>query len=175
MEHWPHLNPSFFVDTFSVNINRPRDDRAWEYYVGSEAKVKYQIVCSLVSPRIISLDGPYKGPAQDGSIASVTLGPKIRPGEKGYGDKQYRNCGFILCPVSGLRFQLSNSEKYFNYTIYSNRQDIERLIRRVKSFGCMKVRWPYSLELHQLAVVAIGKLVNLSLSFEPLDSDHDPD
>jgi hypothetical protein len=143
----------------------------WEFHIKTKSFVKYQIVCSLGRPQVIAVHGPFKGPAQDGTIATETLTDLLIPGEKGLADKQYRNVDFALVPVSGHRFQLDDVDNAWNADVYSVLQTIELIIKtskRTHNFGCIK-NWAYSLELQQKCVFAMCKLATLALIDQPLD------
>jgi len=142
---------------------------AWEFHVGTESYIKYQIVISIGVPRIISLDGPYKGPAQDGSIMVETLAPRMGENETALADKQYRFVEHAITPLSGHRYELTEAENSFNADVYSIRQSVERVNSRLENFSLLKFHsWPYSVQFHALCMQAIGKLVNLSFIIKPL-------
>jgi hypothetical protein len=84
-------------------------------------------------------------------------------------DKIYKgNRTKFICPLSGEKWELPKEDQARNYMIYSARQSVERLIRRVKNWGFFHVPWKYSMELHGQCAKVIAKLTNLFLIFNPL-------
>ncbi len=104
-------------------------NNSWQYIIGrNEYGVKYQIVCSIGCPQIVSLSGPYKGAANDPTIAEVS-GIKDLLSEESeclLADKmiQHDHISFIT-PLSGHQYSLSSSENAYNYLINSARSAVE--------------------------------------------------
>lgn len=141
----------------------------WEYYIGTTCYLKYQVVCSLGTQRVINLAGPYKGPASDTAVFHHSgVSDAMFSREKAMADKLYRFETQCITPVIGKRFNLADALNTYNYTVYSARQAVERLIKRIKNFGCIKSKWPYSIELHRRSVVCAAKLSNYYIVFKPL-------
>ena len=167
--NWPYSVPSGIIDTFSTKVEQPKEE-SWEYLQGKNSfGFKYEIVCSIGVPRIIWLSGPWKGAASDVTIAELSGVKEELKDEALLADKIYRGdkISFIV-PHSGHRYSLSEEKRAYNYLVYSARQSIERVIRRMKVFGIFHIVWKYSASFHALCTKVIGKLVNLFLIFEPL-------
>ena len=143
-------------------------NNSWQYIVGrNEYGVKYQIVCSIGCPRIVSLSGPYKGAANDATIAEASGIKDLLSQESEclLADKMYRHDHIsFITPLSGHRYSLSSSENAYNYLIYSARSAVERIICRLSVFGIFDVPWRFSILLHGLCVRVACKLVNLHLA-----------
>ncbi len=151
-------------------IWQPRNN-AWEYLTGrNEFGLKYEIVCSIGSPKIISIKGPFKGAANDATIADISgIKDLLGPHECLLADKMYRHDHLsFITPLQGHRYTLPNDENAFNYLVYSARSAVERIISRLAVFGIFDVPWRYSILLHGKCVKVICKLVNFFLIFEPL-------
>jgi hypothetical protein len=168
-EQWEYLQPSSIVDTTNTPIDQPELEQ-WQFWVHYERCycVKYEILCSFGVPRIIGLTGPWKGAASDKGITLQTYAPVLKQGEKLMGDKSYRGDDVFMVPYSGHRYNLESYQLAWNADVYSARQRVERLIKRLKQWKCTETRWRLSLEFHSQCVRAAGKLTNLSLIFEPL-------
>jgi DDE superfamily endonuclease len=121
-------------------------------------------------PRIIWLSGPWKGVGADSTISCLSgIKEILDEGEMLLADKGYRGHDLeFITPVTGHRRFLSNQSNAYNYIVYSGRQSIERVIKRMRIFTVLHMRWRYSLELHRLVMKVIGKLVNLCFLFHPL-------
>ena len=120
------------------------------------------------------MSGAWKGLASDPSIATCSGVKDWIQGTQVLADKAYRGDQetFItpVLPPHGQKSErtLSPEERAYNYLVYSARQTIERIIRRMKVFGVLTVPWRYSFHFHELCTKVIGKLVNLFLMYEPL-------
>jgi hypothetical protein len=119
---------------------------------------------------MISICGPFKGCCADITIAKETLVPQMLFGERGMGDKVYNDEMFFLFPHRGEDQDLTREQKTFNFKVYSIRQAVERVIRRLKNFGCLKQKWRMSPSAHKVMTMVCAKLTNIQLAFEPLDS-----
>jgi DDE superfamily endonuclease len=156
--------------TVSSKIEAPSLN-SWEYF--SKEKngffLKYEIGCSLGVPRICWFNGPHK-PVVDSTIAkSSHLLSFLLPTERLLADKIYKgDRGNFICPLTGKKWTLPKEDQTRNYMIYSARQSVERLIKRVKQFGFFHVVWKYSHVLHAQCAKIIAKLTNLFLIFKPL-------
>ena len=132
--------------------------------------MKYELICAIGVPRLISCKGPFVGLASNASIPvqSGTL-RNFSNREALLADKIYRgNRLLFLSPLPGNYFSLSWEEKAYNYLIYRARQAIERMISRLTVFGVLCVVWKLSFTFHSLVVNACVKIVNFFLLFEPL-------
>jgi DDE superfamily endonuclease len=124
-------------------------------------------------PRIIWISGPWKGCGADSTIASMSgIKEMLNEGEeclladKGYSGEE--NELWFVSPVKGHRSWLPDNANAYNYIVYSARQSIERVIRRMRLWTILHMKWRFSLDLHALVVKGIGKLTNLCFLFEPL-------
>jgi hypothetical protein len=167
---WDFLSPSCVVDSTFVRIKRPYM-RRWEYYSREKHDfgMVYQIVGSLGKPfRILSFEGPFKASAADVSIFRTTILPKMKEEEKILGDKGYRQEKKCWCPPTGNINKLSTEEKKSRRKVTMIRQIVERLIGRLKCWGCFKKRWNSSWKLHNLCSFVAAKLTQLELYTYPL-------
>ena len=170
-ESWDFRAPSCIIDTFKCPVEQPRE-RSWEYHqkgTSSSFVVKYEVVCSIGEPRVIWLDGPFRGNAHDGTIAGKSGVKEFLKNELVGADKIYKGdkVNFIV-PIKGHRFELFDEERAYNYIIYRFRQTVEQLIERLKNWGFLHLKWKQSMALHEKAMKSIGKLTNLALLFIPL-------
>jgi DDE superfamily endonuclease len=158
------------VDCFKVPIEQPENE-PWKYIIGtSKWGIKYEIALSLGFRHVCWLSGPYYGAASDATIL-VASGFKdsLDSNESVMADKIYKgDRRAFLCPLTGTRFSLDDEGKNYNFLVYSGRQAVERLIKRLKNFHVLKDIWRPEIWLHTKCVTAVGKLVNLFLIFEPL-------
>jgi hypothetical protein len=145
--------------------------RTWEYYKKDKKDhgLVYQIVCSLGKPfRILSFLGPFKGSAADVSILRATIIPKLLTGERILCDKGYYQEEKCWCPPVGEMNGMSQQQKLERRNITNLRQLIERVIGRMKSWGCLTKRWTQSWKLHGLCAHVVAKLTQLELYDNPL-------
>ena len=167
---WPYTVPSAIIDTFTVDVTQPLQ-QSWQYlYERNRYGIKYEIICAIGVPKIIWLSGPYRGTASDPTIAKKS-GIKRHPhqNEAILADKLYRGDYFsFITAVSGHHYSLSHEERAYNFLIYSTRNSIERVIQHATCFGVLKNVWKYSFYLHKKCTLAVCKLVNFHLLFEPL-------
>ena len=128
--NWSHSVPVGIVDVKVCPIWQPRNN-AWEYLTGrNEFGLKYEIVCSIGYPKIISIKSPFKGAANDAMIADVSgIKDMLGPHECLLADKMYQHdhISFIK-PLQGHRYTLPSDENAFNYLVYSARSTVKRII-----------------------------------------------
>lgn len=159
------------LDTFTAPIQQPHD-YSWEYLVGTHKwGVKYEIGVSIGVPQIIWFSGPWKGAAADPTIAKQSgIYDKVPQNEGILADKSYRGDRIrFIVPVPGKRRSHSPVEKRINYLIYSARQTVERMIKRMRNFTFLLNRFRMtSFAFHELATIVIAKLVNFILKYNPL-------
>jgi hypothetical protein len=159
------------IDTFTALIQQPQTC-SWEYLVGTHRwGVKYEIGVSIGVPKIIWLSGPWKGAAADSTIAKQSgIYTKLPSNEAILADKSYRGDRIrFLVPLPGRRQSHSPAEKRMNYLIYSTRQTVERMIKRMRNFGFLLNRYRMiNYSLHELATTVIAQLVNFCLKYNPL-------
>ena len=161
--------PSGIIDTFKVRIYQPVEQSTHYYMSKGEWGIKFEIVCSIGVPKIIWLSGPWKGSGHDASIAEVSGIKDLLSGSALLADKIYRGDSIaFICPHPGHTSSLTKEGQAYNYLVYSARQTIERMIKRMRIFGVLVVRWRYSLPFLGLCGKVVGKLVNLFLIYEPL-------
>jgi ADP-ribose pyrophosphatase YjhB (NUDIX family) len=102
----------------------------------------YQVCCSLGKPfRFLSFDGPYKGAAADVSIFRSTILPKLRDRERVMCDRGYHQEARCWCPPTGNVNEMSVEEKKRRREVTRIRNLNERIIGRLKFWGCMRKRW----------------------------------
>jgi len=168
---WRHKIPSCLVDTMFVKISRPTY-HSWEYFNKHKCShgFLYQVVCCLGKPfHIISFNGPFKGTISDISIFRNTISPMMLKGEKSIADKGYyyekERC---WTPPLGKIQRLTQEEKLERRKVTRIRQLIERIIGRIRTWGCMNKDWNYGPEYHELCATVAAKLTNLELYAFPL-------
>jgi hypothetical protein len=168
---WSYTVPSCIIDTFKCKIEQPENE-SWQYTTSANHfTVKYEIGISFGLRHICWISGPWKGAASDPTIAIASgLKAQLGPNECAMTDKIYRGDRMsFLCPISGHCYVLSDDQKAFNFLLYSARQNVERVIQRVRVFSVWEGVWKKELWLQQLCVVVSCQLVNFVLLFEPLD------
>ena len=135
----------------------------------NEFGVKFEIICSIGTPRIIWLSGPYKGAANDATISQMSGVKNLLVGESLLADKSYKGDRIsFITPLFGHRFTLDSGQNAYNYLIYSARQSIERVISRLSVFQIFNSTWHHSFLLLKKCVEICCKLINLFFIFEPL-------
>jgi len=157
------------VDTTFVEIQTPHLS-PWEYYNQHHNAhgFLYQVVCSLGKPfRFLSFDGPYKGSA-DVSIVRSTIIPKLREGERIMCDRGYHQEPLCWCPPTGPIANLSVDELRRRREVTRIRHLNERLIGRLKFWGCLAKKWNYSWSLQRLCARVAAKLTQLEVHANPL-------
>lgn len=162
--------PSGIIDTFTVEVLQPVE-QSWQYlFERHRYGIKYEIVCSIGSPQIVWLSGPWRGTASDPTIANKSgIKAHLHENEALLSDKIYRgDKRSFLTAVPGHTYVLESEEKAYNYLIYSARNSVERLIRRVTSSGIFQHVWRYSFRLHRRCMNAVAMLINFTLVYEPL-------
>jgi len=168
--NWRYLSPSCLVDTTFVHITQPYLS-PWEYYSQNKKDfgLDYQVVCSLGKPFcLLSFEGPFKGSAADVSIFRDTLKPLLREGERVMCDRGYYQDERCWCPPLGDIDQLTIAEKIRRRAVTSIRHLVERIIGRLKFWGCMKKRWQYGFQFHSLCAQVAAKLTQLEVHAYPL-------
>ena len=129
----------------------------------------YQVVCSLGKPfRILDFDGPFKGSAADVSVFRSTLKNKLQEREKVMCDKGYLQEERCWCPPSGNMQTMTEEEKIKRRKVTRIRQVNERLIGRLKFWGCFQRRWNHNWRLQHLCAQVAAKLTQLELISFPL-------
>jgi hypothetical protein len=81
------------------------------------------------------------------------------------GDKAYIGEAKFVCPFKPAT---SRVQEEFNSKHHAQRQNIERMNKRIKIFGCLKKAWRHELKFHEIIFSVICQVTNLSLVFEPL-------
>lgn len=141
----------------------------WEYYSYKDKfhALKYEVAISFHAPRIIWVNGPYKGAVSDITIARDKLIPALDNGELCLADKGYvGEAQHILCPYKPPR---NDYEHQVNYAINKKRQEIERINKRIKNFDCFSQEWRcQDYNFHEKCFVSVCKIVNILLEDEPL-------
>ena len=157
------------VDSTFVRVRRPYLNE-WEYYSNykKDFGFHYQVCCSMDRPyRLLDFQGPYKGSASDVSIVRETLVPRLRSTKYLLCDKGYkeRTC---WCPATG-RFKNLTPEQQVEYTrITSVRQVNERIIGRIKAWGCTRRRSSQNWKIIDMCVKCVVRLTQLELMNFPL-------
>ena len=83
-------------------------------------------------------------------------------------DKMWRGDKYsFICPITRHKYQL-DEDNSFNFLLYSSRQAVERVIKRVRNWGCLNVVWRLDLGLLGDCAHVCALLTNLFLCFEPL-------
>ena len=121
----------------------------WCYY-HKEKKgyyVKYEIVCSIGEPRIVWISGPWKL-VDEGCLTEFSgLLDCLQENEHMIGDKGYRHCDeWVLCPISGGKYELPKEDQAQNFVVYCVRQTIEHIIWQVCFWNIISTKWTSSLE-----------------------------
>lgn len=162
--------PSGIIDTFTVEVLQPVE-QSWQYlFEKHRYGIKYEIVCAIGNPKIVWLSGPWRGTASDPTIARKSgIKSYLHENEALLSDKIYRgDRQTFLTAVPGHTYVLEDEEKAYNFLVYSARNSVERLIRRITSSGIFQHVWRFSFKLHKKCMKAVSKLVNFTLIFEPL-------
>ena len=120
----------------------------------------------MVSPEIIWCNGPYKGSVHDLTIARDSLVQQLNEEEALLGDKAYIGEQCFITPFKPAQGQF---EREFNILLYRYRQNIERIIKRMKIFRCIKEEWRHDISLHYLVFIVIANITNLNLLEKPLN------
>ena len=102
--------------------------------------IKYEISVSLGLKHICWMSGPWKGSASDPTIAIQSgLKEQLDLGEAACTDKIYKgDRDHFLCPLSGHRFNLPLGANEYNFLVYSARQSVERVIKRLRYMALLK-------------------------------------
>jgi len=74
--------------------------------------------------------------------------------EKALGDKAYVGNSHFIAPY---RPAITEDQKEWN-KYHQVRQKIERVIKRVKQFGCVREVWRHSLEWHPIVFLSVASL-----------------
>lgn len=107
---------------------------------------------------------------ENGDIPSL-----LTPGELGLADKGYQGANGLITPKKKTkRAKLTEEEKKANAFISTVRIIVERTIGRIKSFGCLNMRWRSAIELHHKYFTIVCHLVNLSFDVRPLSQEIHP-
>jgi hypothetical protein len=129
--------------------------------------VKYELVCFLPaeSSQIIWINGPYKGSIHDITIAHDQLLDHLLEGECLLGDKGYVGDSHFVTPFKPA---VSHEQCCFNKEVYTHRQSIERIIKRIKIFRSVKDVWQHDVELHKFVFHVVAQITNINLIEKPL-------
>lgn len=128
----------------------------------------YQVVVSLGKPfQILSFDGPFKGSCADVSIFRATILPELKENERIMCDKGYRQEPRCWCPPTGELRLLSAEEKAMRRKVTRVRHLNERMIQKIKDWGCMSKRWNNSWKLHEMCAHIVVRLINLTIVIFP--------
>jgi DDE superfamily endonuclease len=167
---WPWKALSGIIDTFTCEVLQPQEE-SWEFCRSpNHFTVKYEIVRQLGCLELFG--SPVLGKELGLTQLLLLSGIKEMLGgeETLLADKGYRgedNKISFICPTSGHRSVLPKGTNAYKYIVYSAPQSIERVIRRMRIFTILYMRWRFSLALHALVVKVLGKIVNLIFLFEP--------
>lgn len=168
---WPY-NPACVIDTTVTEITQPYL-HSWEYWNHEYHMfaLQYQFVVSVGTGEVLHFCGPFKGAAAGISIAKAHFLPLLNTAidEKVWGDKAYSSNPCFIAPTRGKRKYIHPTNQLRNKKIYRVRQIVERSILRVKHFARVTDRWPFSFKMHQKAMFASVKLMNLKLINHPLN------
>jgi hypothetical protein len=118
--------------------------------------------------RIISFEGPFKGSAADVSILRDTILSQLQDNEKLIADKGYLNEKKCITPPKGRMNQLTVEEKLERRKVTHIRQVNERVIGRLKMWGCFNKRWQSNWKMNKLCCHVAAKLTQLELYVYPL-------
>ena len=164
------MSPSCLVDTTFVRIERPYLCK-WEYFNKNKSDhgFTYQVVVSLGKPfRILDFSGPFKGSAADVSVFRATLLENLEVGEKVMADRGYWQEERCWTPPIGKLQQLTEKQKIQRRKVTRIRQLNERVIGRLKKWGCLNRRWNHDWELQKLCAQVAAKLTQLELYYYPI-------
>jgi hypothetical protein len=84
-------------------------------------------------------------------------------------DKGYQGSSFCFIPYKGenlLEFQVAT-----NLLIGKARITIERSIRRVKNYNCLRIAWRHELSLHPPTFRVCSEIANILMDYYPLNVD----
>jgi hypothetical protein len=119
----------------------------------------------MVKSCIIWICGPFPGSTHDLTIARSAVVHQLGLQEKALADKAYIGDSHFLTPYKPA---ITEEQKEFNRTVHQTRQKIERIIKRIKHFRCLKETWRHELELHSIVFTVCAQITNLCLMHEPL-------
>ena len=166
---WKHTEPSCMIDVTECEICEPQHYE-WEYFSvkHQQHSLKYEIALSM-DERIIWVNGPFKGSANDLTIARSEFVRQLPDNERALADLGYLGDWHFIVPYKPAR---DHEQRIFNLHHYTLRQSIERVNKRVKQFNCLKNLWRLRGEegffLHKCAFHTICYLTQLSFEEQPL-------
>lgn len=146
------------------------------YYFLNRADLFHSLVAVHPATGKIILCGGGVPSAHDKKIfENGDIRQSLTPGELGLGDKGYQGAEGLITPKKkSKRAKLTEEEKNANALIAKVRIIVERTIGRIKSFGCLNMRWRSAIELHHKYFTIICHLVNLSFDVRPLSKEPHP-
>lgn len=175
-DHWPHYFPSCIVDTTACSVEAVKLLNPARFYSikHKDHVLKYQVVVSMRSPRILHVSNAFPGSFHDLTIARTTglVEELSAVNETCIGDKTYQGPPQFITPFKVYNnISLHPIQILFNETLEKYRNFVERVNDRLKIFQSIQQRWRHPIEKHPLCFMTVSIIVNLSFSFRPLNED----
>lgn len=163
------------VDGTECRIQRPKSYYGQRVYYSGKKKhhcLKYNIVVSISSGKILSITGAYPGSTHDirmWRLWKYKYGGCLKRGEVVLADKAYVSDECCYCLFKRKRgTELSVRRLFFNYVHGRVRFIVEQTIGRIKAFAIL--RYPFRGELwrHKIFFFMCAKLANLFMGINPI-------
>ena len=156
------------VDVNRLQIFKPKRNQA-DYYSLKDKyhALKFELVVAIDNPRIIWVNGAFKGDECDIKIARKELIGNLDVGERVLADLGYRGeSQHLWTPVQNPRLQ---AEHDMNRELHRTRQIVERVNQRIKVFDCFKGIWRHDHEYCNRCFNVVSNLVNITCISHPLN------
>jgi hypothetical protein len=133
------------------------------YYEGKEGKfkLKYEVVCTIIDPRIIHVSCRHPGSTADITIARLGLIKKMRHNEECLADLGCRG------PEPQL-VDLEPHEIDFNSKLNATSSKKEQVNKRIKDFQIAAGVWRHDYEFNEVCFHAVCKIINQTLVYQPI-------
>jgi len=171
------------VDATELEIEKPMQgetpserwifQKVWYSFKKRMWAIKYQVLVSVVSGRILDVSPSFPGKVHDKKMWDEWMEQFDHDftHEKVLADKGYIGVPECLCPVKKpVGGELTEDEKLFNKVIGSVRVIVEQVIGRIKRFSILKHRYRGERSEHETIFRLCAKLANLSMQFSPVRS-----
>jgi hypothetical protein len=127
------------------------------------------VIVSLGQPfRILALDGPFKGAANDLTIFRMSTLNRLLKNERVIADRGYVKESMCWTPPLGSMLRMSEEDKLKRRKVTRIRQLNERMIGRLKFWGVFCKKWHHSFSFHQLCAQVVGALTQLEIFYSPM-------